>query len=145
MSNLEQAIQIATKAHLGQVDKSGQPYILHPLRLMLRVHTDAERIVAILHDVVEDSDISIEVLKTLGFSNEIINAINCLSKRSNEDYSDFIQRILENPLATKIKIEDIKDNLDITHLKEITEKDLNRIKKYHDALNLLKIQETSTC
>ena len=112
LSKLDQAISVATKAHFGQVDKSGQPYILHPLRLMFRFEAEVEMIVAVMHDVIEDSDFTYEDLKNIGFSNDVMEALDCLTKRENEDYERFILRASKNSLARKIKIEDIKDNLD---------------------------------
>jgi len=137
MSTLEKAIEIACGAHLGQVDKAGELYVLHPLRLMFMFQDDVERIVAVLHDVVEDSEISLDDLKFYGFSEIIIDAVNCLTKKVNESYDDFIVRISSNSLAKKIKIEDIKDNLDLTRMASINEQDLARVKKYHKSLNFL--------
>lgn len=137
LSTVEKAIAMATEAHAGQYDKSGQPYILHPLRLMFRFEGQAEMIVAVLHDVVEDSEISLEDLKEKGFSDEIVDAIDCLSKKEGEDYDNFILRVSENSLARTIKIEDLKDNLNVVRLKEVTDKDLQRIEKYHKALQRL--------
>ncbi|WGO98874.1 GTP pyrophosphokinase [Saccharophagus degradans] len=137
MSNLEQAIAVATKAHTGQVDKAGQPYILHPLRLMFKFEAEIEMIVAVMHDVIEDSAFTQDDLKKLGFSDEVVEAIDCLSKRQGETYDSFILRVSENNLARKIKIEDIKDNLNLSRLKTISDKDLRRAAKYHRALALL--------
>ncbi|MET1257450.1 GTP pyrophosphokinase [Aliikangiella maris] len=127
MSNLDKAIEIATKVHAGQLDKAGQPYILHPLRLMFKFETEVEMIVAVMHDVIEDSNFSLEDLNIQGFSNEVIEAINCLTKKDGEDYKAFVLRVSKNQLAKKIKIEDIKDNLNLTRLEEITDKDLQRV------------------
>lgn len=137
MSNLDKALAIASKAHAGQVDKAGQPYILHPLRLMLKFQHELERIIAVLHDVVEDSDVSLDDLKKIGFTQPVIEAIDCLSRRADESYEDFIVRISSNALARKIKIEDLKDNLDLTRINALSDKDLARIEKYHKALKLL--------
>lgn len=137
MSNLEQAIAVATKAHTGQVDKAGQPYILHPLRLMFKFEAEIEMIVAVMHDVIEDSAFTQGDLKKLGFSDEVVEAIDCLSKRQGEAYDSFILRVSKNNLARKIKIEDIKDNLNLSRLKTISDKDLRRAAKYHRALALL--------
>ena len=134
---LEKAISIALEAHTGQVDKAGQPYILHPLRLMLKLEDNEEQIVAILHDVVEDSSMTLDTLKENGFSDNIIAAIECLTKRDNENYLHFITRVKKNQLARKVKIEDIKDNMDLKRLNSITDKDLQRVAKYHKALNIL--------
>ena len=116
MNNLEQAISIALKAHLGQFDKGGKVYILHPIRLMMKFSDITEQIVAVLHDVIEDGNISFMYLKNKGFSDDIIQALDCLTKREDETYEDFILRVSTNKLATKIKIEDIKDNMDLTRL-----------------------------
>jgi len=144
MSTLDKAIMIASEAHAGQLDKSGQRYILHPMRLMQKFVREEERIVAVLHDVVEDSNVSLNDLKTYGFAKSIIDAIDCLSKRNNESYDGFIARISSNYLAKKIKIEDLKDNLDLTRLTSITDSDLVRIKKYHKALiNFLELANSN--
>ena len=137
MSNLDKAIEIAAKAHAGQQDKAGQPYILHPLRLMLRFETEEEMIVAVMHDVIEDSDLSLENLRTQGFPDEIVEAIECLTKKDGEEYGEFVLRVSKNQLAKKIKIADIKDNLNLTRLENISDKDLKRVEKYHRALKLL--------
>ncbi len=137
MSDLNKAIELACQAHAGQVDKAGQHYILHPMRLMLGLQEDEERIVAVLHDVIEDSDITLNDLVKYRFSKSVIDAIDCLSKRTSERYEDFIMRISSNKLARKIKIEDIKDNLDLTRMTSISDKDLARVAKYHNALKVL--------
>lgn len=137
MSLIEKAISIAIHAHKNQTDKSGQPYILHPLRLMFTMQLEDERIIAVLHDTIEDSDYSLDDLSKHGFSDEIIAAIDCLTRRKDENYTSFINRISKNTLATKVKIADLKDNMDLSRLETVTEKDLTRVKKYHDALSLL--------
>lgn len=137
MNHLSLAISLANKVHATQLDKAGQPYILHPLRLMLKFDSEDERIVAVLHDVVEDSDTTLSDLIDMGFSSAIVSAIDCLTKKTNEDYEEFIGRVSLNPLATKIKIEDIKHNLDLSRIHQIQDKDLVRVKKYHIALKFL--------
>ena len=134
---VEKAIKLALKIHTGQVDKAGKPYILHPLRLMLNFSSDDEMITALMHDVVEDGDITLADLENLGFSKNVVSAIDCLTKRDNESYEAFIKRINQNPLAKKIKIEDLKDNMDLTRLDYISDKDIARVKKYHKALSIL--------
>ncbi|SFM06493.1 hypothetical protein SAMN04487868_12563 [Marinobacter salarius] len=104
---------------------------------MFRFEAEVEMIVAVMHDVIEDSDFTYEDLKNIGFSNDVMEALDCLTKRENEDYERFILRASKNSLARKIKIEDIKDNLDLTRLNDITEKDLQRAEKYHRALKAL--------
>jgi len=133
-SKLDMAIALASQTHMGQKDKGGSVYILHPLRVMMQMENEDEKIVAVLHDVVEDSSLTFDDLKNQGFSDDIINALKCLTKEKGEDYEAFIERVSQNRLATKVKIEDIKDNIDVTRLKTINEKDLERIQKYHNAL-----------
>jgi (p)ppGpp synthase/HD superfamily hydrolase len=137
MSTLERAIVIATEAHAGQLDKGGQPYILHPLRVMLRLKTDEERIVAVLHDVLEDTEVSSSDLYNEGFSIEILEALDDVTKRENESYIDFILRIKNNKLSTSVKIADIQDNMDLSRIPNPTEKDYDRNRKYRNSLDVL--------
>ncbi|MDQ0319993.1 hypothetical protein QO002_002131 [Pararhizobium capsulatum DSM 1112] len=112
MTDLNTAIQVATAAHAGQVDKSGQPYILHPLRVMLAMETEDERIVAVLHDILEDTPVTANDLYwEHGFKPHVVEAVFALSRKPGEDYPDFIRRLAVNPLARSVKIADIKDNL----------------------------------
>jgi (p)ppGpp synthase/HD superfamily hydrolase len=135
---LERAIGIAVEAHKGQLDKGGNPYILHPLRVMMSVDFELEKIVAVLHDVVEDSNWTFEALLAEGFSNEVIEALKSVTKKSdNEDYDSFIQRAIRNPIGRKVKIADLRDNLDVTRIPDIKERDLQRISKYKKALKTL--------
>lgn len=135
---LNKAINIATTAHNGQIDKAGQPYISHPLRVMSMGTTDEEKIVGILHDVIEDSNWTFEQLAAEGFSTEIIEALRCVTKLSeNEPYYKFIQRVKNNPLAIKVKINDLIDNMDIRRLAYISENDVKRLRKYLKAYKQL--------
>lgn len=135
---LNKAIEIATKAHEGQVDKAGQPYIGHPLRVMAMGTTEEEKIVGVLHDVVEDSDWTFERLTAEGFSAEVVDALRCVTKLSeSEPYDKFIQRVKANPLAVKVKINDLTDNMDIRRLAYISEKDVKRLRKYLKAYKQL--------
>ena len=135
---LERAIQIALEAHTGQLDKGGSPYILHPLRVMMSVDLELEKIVAVLHDVVEDSNWTFEDLLAEGFSIEVIEALQSVTKESpDEDYDLFIQRAIHNPIGRKVKLADLRDNLDVTRITELAEKDLQRINKYKKALKIL--------
>jgi (p)ppGpp synthase/HD superfamily hydrolase len=137
MNLLEKAIAIAVQAHGGQFDKSGAPYILHPLRVMFGVSSETERIVAVLHDVVEDSDWTLEQLRAEGFSEPVLAALDCVTKRENEDYFDFIARIKVNQLAITVKISDLHDNMNLARIPDPTEKDLQRLEKYKKALAIL--------
>ena len=138
MSTLERAIEIATEAHRGQFDKAGNNYIGHPLRVMSAGKTLNEKIVGVLHDVVEDSGWTFEQLSNEGFSDEIIAALRCVTKLSeDEPYDEFIERVTKNDLAIAVKINDLSDNMDIRRLKELTEKDFQRLQKYHRAYTRL--------
>ncbi len=138
MSTLERAIAIATEAHKGQYDKAGNDYIGHPLRVMDMGRTEEEKIVGVLHDVVEDTDWTFEKLAAEGFSQEIIEALKCVTKISeNENYDDFIERVKKNPLATAVKINDLTDNMDIRRLPYLSDKDVKRLKKYLKAYKKL--------
>ena len=135
---LERAIQIAVKAHSGQKDKGGSPYILHPLRLMMSLTDESEKIVAVLHDVVEDSDWTFDALRGEGFSDEIIAALKSVTKASEEEsYDSFIRRAMENEIGRKVKIADLRDNLDVTRIGDLSERDIERINKYKRALKQL--------
>jgi (p)ppGpp synthase/HD superfamily hydrolase len=138
MSTLQRAIEIATQAHQGQFDKSGKEYIGHPLRVMEMGRTEEEKIAGVLHDVVEDSDWTFEALEAEGFSQEIIAALKCITKLSeNENYDDFIERVKKNPLAVAVKINDLTDNMDIRRLPYLSDKDIKRLKKYLKAYKKL--------
>ena len=138
MSTLERAIQIATEAHKGQFDKAGREYIGHPIRVMEMGKTEDEKIVGVLHDVIEDTDWTFERLEAEGFSQEIINALRCVTKTSeNENYDDFIDRVKKNPLAAAVKINDLTDNMDIRRLPYLSDKDVKRLKKYLKAYKRL--------
>lgn len=136
--NLEKAIQIATDAHKDQKDKYGAPYLGHVTRVMNAGRTDDEKMVGVLHDVVEDTDWTFEQLEAEGFSRQIVDAIRCLSKTSeDEDYDQFIERIKKNPLAIKVKLFDLTDNMDLRRMPEVHEKDIERLNKYLKAYRIL--------
>jgi (p)ppGpp synthase/HD superfamily hydrolase len=135
---LEKAIRIAVEKHAGQVEKAGRPYILHPLRVMMQMRTDPERIVAVLHDVIEDCGVTPEWLLAEGFPREIVDAILSVSRLDkSESYDDFIRRSAANSTGRIVKIADLRDNLDVTRLAELTQKDLERLNRYRKALNIL--------
>lgn len=130
---LEKAIFIATNAHQGQTDKAGETYILHPLRVMFSRKNEAERICAVLHDVIEDTEITLDYLKNEGFSEDVISALDALTRRNNETYDDFIDRIINNKIASYVKLADLCDNMDLSRIKKPTETDYKRVKKYRKA------------
>jgi (p)ppGpp synthase/HD superfamily hydrolase len=131
MATLERAILIAAQAHLGQRDKGGAPYILHPLRMMMRMESEAAMMAAVLHDVVEDSEWTLEQLRGEGFSEEVLQAVDCLTRRDGESYDDFVARAQSNPIARRVKIADLEDNMNVQRLGVMTAKDSARIEEYH--------------
>ena len=135
---LKKAISLAEKAHQGQVDKGGHPYILHPKRVMEKCETTEEKIVAMLHDVMEDTDYTADDLRKEGFSEEIISALFCLTHKEGEGYMEYIEHICENPLAVRVKYADLQDNMDLSRIPAPTEKDLARLEKYKLAKKRIK-------
>lgn len=136
MATLAKAIRIASQVHEQQFDKGGDPYILHPLRVMARVTTGDEKIVAVLHDVVEDGEgWTFERLRDEGFSETVIEALKHVTKLPGEedDYDAFIRRAAKNAVASRVKLADLEDNLDLKRIKSPTQKDFERITKYHKA------------
>ncbi len=137
MDIIEISLAIALNAYSGQKDKAGKTYILHPLRLMAKMETEDEMAVALLHDVIEDSDTTAKDLLRQGIPLHVVQAVECLTKQVGEDYNTFIERVLANPLAMKVKKADIEDNINVLRLNSITDKDLERIAKYHAAWKTL--------
>ena len=138
MSTLEHAIALAAKAHEGQKDKAGEPYILHPLRMMLKLNTREERIAAVLHDIVEDCGWSLDRIRAEGFSERVIGAVEAVTKRPGEDYDDFVMRAAAHPIGRSVKLADLEDNSDQSRIKNPTQRDVDRIEKYRRAITLLR-------
>lgn len=137
-SLLEKAFQIAIDAHKGQIDKAEAPYIFHPIRVSNRCSTDDERIVALLHDTIEDTEVTAEYLLMEGFPRNIVDAILSVTRNEDESYEDFIKRSRLNPIGRQVKLHDLEDNMDITRLEQITESDFSRLNKYLKAYKYLK-------
>ena len=137
MPTLEDAIALAVQIHQGQRDKAGAVYILHPLRVMFRLQTEDERIVAVLHDVVEDSEMTLDDLREQGYNEDILAALDCLTRRDDENYMAFVDRAKKHPIARQVKLADIEDNMDIRRLNRIGEHDLERLQRYRQAWALL--------
>lgn len=127
---LEQGMIVAAKAHMGQLDKGGQPYILHPVRVMLQCKTIEEKTVALLHDVLEDTPVTVADLRQAGFPEEVVDAVVCLTKGEQEDYMAYIERVCNNPLAMGVKLADLADNMDLKRLPGLTPRDFQRLEKY---------------
>jgi GTP diphosphokinase / guanosine-3',5'-bis(diphosphate) 3'-diphosphatase len=134
---LEKALGIALIAHAGQKDKAGAPYILHPLRLMMATPNADAQVVALLHDVLEDSELTEDDLKQAGIPQYITDAVATLTRQLDETYEEFIQRVACDPLARSVKILDIQDNLNLQRLKSVKKADLLRVNDYHRALQFL--------
>ncbi|MFZ5767226.1 MAG: GTP pyrophosphokinase [Bacillota bacterium] len=134
---LESAIVLAVGAHRGQKDRAGAPYILHPLRVMLSSREPLEMIAGVLHDVVEDSGIALEQLRTAGYPADVIEALDALTRRPGENYGDYLARVKANPLALREKLADLRDNLDESRIPEPSENDRRLWQKYRWALQEL--------
>ena len=135
------ASKIAYRAHDGQTDKAGVPYIFHPIHIAEQMDSEESCIVALLHDVIEDSNITLEILSKY-FNDDIITALRVLTKKENDDYVMYIKRVKTNKLATKVKIKDLEHNRDLTRLDEVTDKDRKRSLKYWEAIRYLEDIET---
>ena len=135
---LEIAREVCKKAHAGQVDKAGVDYYLHPFAVADMCQTEEEKIVALLHDVVEDTDVTLKDLADLGFNQRILDAIDALTHASDEDYFDYIARVKKNKLATAVKINDLTHNSDLSRLTNITPKDMARVEKYSRCIAILR-------
>ena len=137
MSTLERAIEIASSAHAGQVDKAGQPYTFHPIRVMNRVETEHEKMAAVLHDVVEDTPITLEDLKREGFLPEVVQAIDALTKRPGETRLEAAKRAATHPLARMVKLADNAENMDLSRIPNPTERDYERLREYEKVRAIL--------
>jgi (p)ppGpp synthase/HD superfamily hydrolase len=138
MSSLERAIAIAAEAHAGQQDKAGAPYVLHPLRMMLRLSSTDERVVAVLHDVCEDCPgWTFDRLRAEGFSERVLTALDSVTKRDGEAYEDFVRRAAANPIGRAVKLADLQDNCDLSRISKPSERDFQRIEKYRKAIDLI--------
>lgn len=135
---LNKAVAIAAEAHRNQFDKNGHSYLLHIFRVMNMGKTPDEKICGVLHDLVEDTDWTFEKLKEEGFPSHIIEALKCLTKTSEEeDYDEFTSRVMRNPLALSVKLNDLSDNMDIRRLNALGEKEVKRLNKYLGAYKKL--------
>ena len=136
---LEDAIILATNAHRGQKDRNDEPYIMHPVRVMSQLRGCDERMVGILHDVIEDTDVTLDDLRNSGYPGYVVEAVDAISKRKDilEPYSHYIQRVKGNPLATHVKIADLRDNANLDRLPKVEAHDLIRLDRYNRALQFL--------
>lgn len=129
-AQLARAVELAREAHAGQVDKAGAPYIEHPLRVMAALEGAEAKMVGVLHDIVEDTEVTLEALREVGFSAAVVRAVDALTKRDGEDYEAYLARVIADPLAVRAKIADMTDNMDLSRIPSPTEKDRRRLEKY---------------
>src|SRR4051794_9322629 len=127
---LEDAIALAVEAHRGQKEKAGQPYILHVLRVMFRLETEYEQMAGALHDLVEDTPYTLDDLRRLGYPDPVIVAVDCLTRREDESYEQFVERAGAHPIARHVKLADLEDNMDVRRLPAVTERDRERLDRY---------------
>ena len=131
------AAVLACELHKGQVDKAGVDYIQHPLYVASQVKTEQEKAVALLHDVLEDSDITAADLLAYGLSNEVVTAVQTLTKKKGQSYQDYLEKVKSNNLARVVKLADLKHNSDLSRLKTVSNTDYERVKKYKNAIRYL--------
>ena len=137
MDQIQLAQQICQEAHDGQVDKAGKPYYLHPFAVADMCETEEEKVVAYLHDVLEDSEYDEMYLRMCGFSEKVVEAVKTLTKDLDEDYMQYIDRISQNKLATSVKLADLSHNMDIDRIDHPVEADYARVEKYRAAMKRL--------
>lgn len=130
MPTLEDAILLAVQAHKGQVEKAGEPYVLHVLRVMFRLEGEHARMAGVLHDVVEDTPYTLDDLRQLGYPPPVVAAVDHLTRRATESYDEFVARAGANPIARRVKLADLEDNMDIRRLPAVTEQDRERLQRY---------------
>jgi len=140
---LEDAIALAAQAHGGQLDKGGHPYILHPLRVMLRLTDEIDRIVAVLHDVVEDTYVTMKDLRDAGYSEEILAALDSVTQRYGESWDVYLSRVEKNAIGLRVKLADIDDNMDLRRIAKPNRYDLERVEKYKVAV--MRLRERLSC
>ena len=133
----KKALAVCFEAHKSQVDKSGLPYVFHPFHLAEQMKDEMTTIVALLHDVIEDTSITVEELRDMGFPAEAIAAIQIMTHDKSIPYMDYVAQIKKNPIAREVKLADLKHNSDLTRLNEVAEKDLELLKKHKKAISLL--------
>lgn len=133
----KKAMKICFEAHKDQTDKSGLPYVFHPFHVAEQMHDEKTTIVALLHDVIEDTSYTLQDLRAIGFNQEVLDAIALMTHDNNVPYMEYVAKIRENPIARAVKLADLRHNSDLTRMDEITETELKRVEKYKAAMQLL--------
>ena len=134
----KKALKLCFEAHKNQLDKSGLPYVFHPFHLAMQMMDENTTVVALLHDVVEDTEYTIHDLRSMGFKEEVIEAISMLTHDDKIPYEEYVLNIKSNPIARAVKLADLMHNSDLTRLENVTEKDIKRVEKYKRAIKILK-------
>lgn len=129
----KKALRVCYEAHSGQMDKGGVPYVFHPLYVAGQMQDEYDICVALLHDVIEDSDYTMEDIISMGFPGQIIDAIRCITKLKSQSYEEYIQAVKTNPIAVRVKLADLEHNSDLTRLSKVDEAALERLRKYEAA------------
>ena len=133
----KKALKLCFEVHKEQIDKSGLPYVFHPFHLAEQMDDENSVIVALLHDVVEDSEMTFEDLEDMGFNEEVMDALRLLTHEDDVDYFEYVNKIKENPLAKKVKLADLRHNSDASRLEKLTQRDIERANKYKKAIQIL--------
>lgn len=133
----KKALKLCFEAHKEQVDKSGMPYVFHPFHLAEQMTDETTTVVALLHDVVEDTELTFDDLEKQGFGEEIISVLKLLTHNDDTPYMDYVAKIKNNKIATAVKLADLRHNSDLTRLDVVDEKALKRKEKYEKAIKLL--------
>lgn len=133
----KKALKLCFEAHKDQVDKTGMPYVFHPFHLAEQMDNEITTVCALLHDVIEDTEITLEMLGQMGFPQEVLNVLNLLTHEKSVPYMDYVKNISTHPVAKKVKIADLKHNSDITRLDFVDERTMKRNQKYQEALRIL--------
>ena len=135
--NTKKALRLAYEAHKGQYDKSGVPYVFHPLHLAEQMDDEDSIVAALLHDVAEDTDYSLDDLRRMGFPARALAAVALLTHDPAEPYLDYVARVKENAVARRVKLADLRHNSDLSRIDRVTQRDLDRVEKYAAAIRLL--------
>jgi len=135
----DRALQIAIRAHEGQKDKSGRDYVMHPIRVAERCKSPKAKVVALLHDTIEDTEVTADYLKGQGFPEEIVEGVLSVTKREGEPYQEFVRRAARNPIGKEVKLADLEDNMDLRRLGELTDEHVTRLRKYLSAWHYLNV------
>lgn len=134
---IEEALKMMLEAHKGQTDRSGKPYVLHPLTVMSYLETDVEKVVALLHDVVEDTYVTLDDVRQV-FGDTVAEAVDLLTHKIGDSYTKYVEGLAHNPIARRVKMADLKHNMDITRIPYPTQRDFDRVRKYEKKLRYLR-------